>query len=54
MLGTEACPGEGVLKEEKFPQAGNPLTGRSMGSFGISEGDITGRKQTTEYMPNCN
>ena len=39
----ETRSGEGVLKE-KFPKSGNPLTGRSVGSFGISEGNITGRK----------
>ena len=38
----ETHPGEGVVKEEKFP---NPLTGRSVGNFGISEGNITGRKK---------
>ena len=34
---------------------GNPLTGGSVGSFGISEGNITGRKnkiKNTEYVPN--
>jgi len=36
---------------------GNPLRGRSVGSFGISEGNITGRKKTkkqktTHYAPN--
>ena len=51
----ETHPGEGILKEEKFPHSRKPLTGRSVGSFGISESNITGRKKnTTEYMPNCN
>ena len=46
-LGTEIRPGEGVVKEERFPKKtpGNPLTGRSVGSFEISEGNITRRKK---------
>ena len=31
------------MKEESFQTVGKPLTGRSLGSFGISEGKITGR-----------
>ena len=42
-LGTENCPGEGVMKEENFQTAGNPLTCGSVGTFGISEDNITGR-----------
>ena len=42
-LGTETRPREGVMKEEKFPTPGNALTSGSMGSFGISEGNITGK-----------
>ena len=38
----ETCSGEGVVKE-KFPHSRKPLTGGSVGSFGISEGNITGR-----------
>ena len=39
-----------------FQTAGNPLTCRSVGSFGISEVNITGRKKAkpTEYFPNRN
>ena len=36
---------EGVVKEEKFQTPWNPLTSRAVGSFGISEGSITGRKK---------
>ena len=41
-----------------FQILGNPLTGGSVGSFGISEGNIT-RREThththTEYVPNHN
>ena len=41
----ETCPGDGVMKEEKFPHSRKPLTGGSVGSFGISEGNITGREK---------
>ena len=44
-LGTENCPGEGVMKEENFRTAGNPLTCGSVGTFGISEDNITGRRK---------
>ena len=40
----ETCPGDGVMKEEKFPHSRKPLTGGSVGSFGISEGNIAERK----------
>ena len=40
----ETRPGEIVLKE-KFPNTRRPLTGGSVGSFGISDGNITGRKK---------
>ena len=32
------------MKEEKFPHSRNPLTGGSVGNFGISEGNIIRRK----------
>ena len=35
----ETRPGEGVMKEERFPQ------GRFVGRFGISEDNITGREK---------
>ena len=38
--------GEGVVKEETFQASGNPLTSGLTGSFGISDGSITGRGQT--------
>ena len=43
----ETCPGDGVMKEEKFPHSRKPLTGGSVGSFGISEGNITSRETHT-------
>ena len=45
----ETCPREGVIKE-KFPTPGNPLTGGSVGSFGISEGNETGRKKINKKI----
>ena len=38
----ETCPGEGVVKEEKFPNIRKPLADGSVGSFEISEGNRTG------------
>ena len=40
----ETHPGQGVMKEEK-ETVGNPLTGGSVGSFGISKSNITGWKK---------
>ena len=34
------------MKEDNFQTAGNPLTDGCVGSFGISEGNITGRGNT--------
>ena len=47
-LGMETRPGEGVM--EKFPKSRKPLTGRSVRSFGISEGNITRRKKNPQNM----
>ena len=33
------------MSSRSFHTAGNPLTDRSVGNFGISEGNITGRKK---------
>ena len=40
----EICPGEGVVKEEKFPNTRKPSHWWVCGEFGISEGNITRRK----------
>ena len=40
----ETCSWEGVMKE-KFPNPRKPSHQRSVGSFGISEVNITGRKK---------
>ena len=42
--------------KRSFQTPGNPLTGGSVGSFGISEGDITKRKNKlpTDFGPNGN
>ena len=58
----ETRPGEGVVKEEKFPNSRKPSHRRVCGSFGISEGNKTGRQTHThthththtKYVPNCN
>ena len=42
-LGTETHPREGVVKEEWFPSTRKPSHQWSVGSFGISEGNITRR-----------
>ena len=47
--------GRKLWRRRNFQTVGNPLTGGSVGSFGNSEGNITGRKKKpTEYAPNCN
>ena len=43
-VGMEICPGMGVLKKGSFQTPGSTLTGESVASLGISEGNITGRK----------
>ena len=48
----ETHPGQGVMKEEKVT-VGNPLTGGSVGSFGISEGNITGREKQNKTQNAC-
>ena len=48
----ETHPREGVMKET-FPNTGNPITGRSGGSFGISEDNITGRKKKKKTHRIC-
>ena len=41
----ETSAEEGVVKEEKFPNTRKPYNRQVYGSFGISEGNITGRKK---------
>ena len=48
---------EGSLNRGIFQSAGNPHAGGSGGSFQISEGNLTGRKnqiRLTDYMPKSN
>lgn len=40
----ETCPEEEVMKQENFPHSRKPSHRGSVGSFGLSEGHITGRK----------
>ena len=44
-LGTKTHPREGVVKEQKFPNTRKPSRQQVCGSFGISEGNITGREK---------
>ena len=46
----ETRPGEGVEKEEKFPRSRKPSHKQVCESFGISEGNITGRKKKKQNM----
>ena len=52
----ETIPRRESWRRRSFQTPRNPLTRGSVGSFGISEGNITGRgkKKKTEYMPNRN
>ena len=43
-VGMEIHPAKGVLKEEKIPNTRKHSHRGSVGSFGISEGNITRRK----------
>ena len=45
----ETCPGEGIVKEEKFPNSRKPSHRWVCGGFGISEGNITGGKKHTTH-----
>ena len=50
-LGMETCPGEGVVKEKKFPHSRKPSHRWVCREFW----NLTGRgKKPTEDMPNCN
>ena len=46
----ETHPREGVIKEEMFPNSRKPS--HPVGSFGITEGNITRRKQTNKQTKN--
>ena len=57
----ETCPGEGVLKEEKFPHSRKPSHRRVCGDFWNLRRQQTRRenrrgkkKNPTEYASNCN
>ena len=48
----ETCPGEGVGRRRSFQTVGNPLTGGSVGNFGISEGNIIRRRRKKKQKQN--
>ena len=49
---TPSVLGRESWKKRSFQTAGNPLTSRSVGSFGILEGNITGRKKKKQKPQN--
>ena len=42
------------MRIRSFHTVGNPLIGRSVGSFGISEGNVAGRKKKKKNPQNKN
>ena len=52
-MGTETRPGKGVVNRGCFQIPGNPRTGGSGGSFRISEGNLTGRKNKKNAQITC-
>ena len=53
----ETCPGQGVVKEEKFPNSRKPSHQRVCGEFWNLRGQLDQegeKKNPTEYMPNRN
>lgn len=49
----ETRPGEGVVKEEKFTNSRKPLISGSVGSFEVSEGNITRRRRKKPPQNPC-
>ena len=49
----EIHSGEGVVKKEKFPHNRKLYIGVSVGSFGISEGNITGKTKQNKTQDMC-
>ena len=52
----ESCPGEGVMKEEKFPHNKKPSHWHVCGEFWNLRGQHNQeeKKHPTEHVPNCN
>ena len=51
-LGTETCPGEGIMKEEKVPYSRKPSHSKVCGEFWNLRGQH--KIQTIQYTPKCN
>ena len=51
-LGMETNMGRESCRRRSFQTAGNPLTSASVGNFGISEGNITGRREKKKKKQN--
>ena len=49
----ETGPGEGVVKEEKFPHSRKPSYRQVYGKFVISEGNTSRRKKTKTPQNTC-
>ena len=55
-LGMVTCPGEGIGKEEKFPNSREPSHWQVCGEFGNLRGQHNWEeknKNKNEYLPNC-
>ena len=50
-LGTETCPREGVVKEEKFPNTRKPSHGRVCGEFWNLRGQHNQEEKKKKYPP---
>ena len=52
----ETHPGEGVVKEEKFPNTMKPSHQQVCGEFWNlrEQHNQEGKKKNTDYVPNCN
>ena len=53
-LGMETHPGEGVVKEEKFPHNRKPSHRHVRGKLWNLRGQHNNNKKYPEYAPNCN
>ena len=53
-LGMDTCPGEGVMKEEKFPHDKKPSHRHVNGELWTLPPQKKKKKTPIDYMPNCN
>ena len=50
-VGTDLCPGKGVLKKREVSKHQETLTAESVESLGTTEGNITRRKNINNENP---